>query len=82
MSANKCVAYSHRGEVRPGVGLPERAQDAKNHAVWQRSARSWGGINDGLGVLRREEDVFSENKGEGRDARGDVRGGDDRMGGP
>ena len=54
----------------PRMGPPERARDAMNHrkAAWQRSARSRRvgvGLMTGLGVLRREKDVSSENKGEG-----------------
>ena len=52
--------------------LPERAQDATN------DAKSRGGINHGLCVIRCEEDVFtgSANK---RGARGEARGDYDRI---
>src|SRR5260221_11723954 len=64
MSANKRVACSHRGGVRPGVRLPERAR--RRYEAW--CVRGAGvGLTPGsaCSALRREKDVFSENKGEG-----------------
>ena len=49
------------------MGPPERARDAMNHRKGRgaRSCRVGVGLMTGLGVLRREKDVSSENKGEG-----------------